>query len=242
MHAGDELLLVTGVSHRTGGGNLVVSRAYGGTKAASHRAGSTLYLVKTGTSIGDAQPGVVQPRSVVTSKIGQATSSPGQVNTITVTLSVNSALDIPAVSKIIIKGLTGSGTGSGNVLSSLAIADVGSPSATSKFGSSGWWNQTEGSLTLVLASGQSLAADTLIVFSFDLMNPSNSQVSSPTFVSAECVHSDAVLHYTTDGSAPASTSSSTFSTPVTVPQGQTLTAIAAYSDQRDSNSSAATYT
>ena len=128
------------------------------------------------------------------------------------------------------------------MLSSLAIADVGSPSATSKFGSSGWWNQTEGSLTLVLASGQSLAADTWIVFSFDLMNPSNSQASSPTFVSAECVHSDAVLHYTTDGSAPASTSSSTFSTPVTVPQGQTLTAIAAYSDQRDSNSSAATYT
>jgi hypothetical protein len=125
-------------------------------------------------------------------------SSPRQTNTLTVTFSVNAQLDALVFSKVVITGLTGSSTGSGNTLVSLAISNRGTPSATTIFGSSGSWNQTAGSLRLTVATGQSLAAAaTPVIFSFDLVNPASGQAPRSTFIVAECLHSDATLRYTT---------------------------------------------
>jgi len=190
---------------------------------------------------GDAVPLRVQARSLFSVHIGQSTSSPSQTNTLKVTLALNSPLDTPVLSKITIVGLIGSATGNSNNLVSLTISDVGSPSATNIFGGTGSWNQTAGSLVLTVAAGQSISSTIPLVFSFDLQNPAESQAPSPTSIMAECVHSDAVLHYTTDGSQPTS-SSSTYSTAVAVTTGQTLKVVASYDNQRDSQHSSATYT
>lgn len=183
----------------------------------------------------------MQARSLFSVRIGQSTSSPDQTNTLKVTLALNSPLDTPVLSKITIAGIIGSATGNHSHLVSVAINDVGSPSAATIFGGTGSWNQTAGSLVLTVAAGQSISATTPLVFSFDIRNPATSQAPSPTSIMAECVHSDAVLHYTTDGSQPMS-SSSTYSTAVAVTTGQTLKVVASYDDQRDSQESSATYT
>ena len=162
-----------------------------------HKTGSAVYLVKLGCTIGDAAPLRVHARSLFSANIGQSTSSPSQTNTLTVTFSVNAQLDAPVFSKVVITGLTGSSTGSGSTLMSLAISNRGTPSATTIFGSSGSWNQTAGSLTLTVATGQSLAAATPVIFSFDLVNPASGQAPRSTFIVAECLHSDATLRYTT---------------------------------------------
>jgi len=233
----DELMYVSALA----GTHVTVTRANDGTRPAWHKTGTTIYLIKDGCSIGDAVPLRVQARSLFSVHIGQSTSSPSQTNTLKVTLALNSPLDTPVLSKITIVGLIGSATGNSNNLVSLAISDVGSPSATNIFGGTGSWNQTAGSLVLTVAAGQSISSTIPLVFSFDLQNPAESQAPSPTSIMAECVHSDAVLHYTTDGSQPTS-SSSTYSTAVAVTTGQTLKVVASYDNQRDSQHSSATYT
>jgi len=67
------------------------------------------------------------------------------------------------------------------------------------------------------------------------------QDAPATFVIAECVHSDAALYYTTDGSQPSS-ASTLYSTAVAITTGQTLKAIAAYQEQQDSEAESGTYT
>jgi hypothetical protein len=187
-------------------------------------------------------PLLVHARSLFKVSIGQSTSSPGENNTLTVTLALNAPLDTPLFSQVTIKGLTGSATGSGDTHVSLPISDVGAgTSATTVFGSTGIWNQTAGYLVLTLASGQSLPAGTPLTFSFVLKNPLSSQAAPSTSVVAQCVHSDAALYYTTDGSQPSS-ASGLYSTAVAVTTGQTLKAVAVYQDQRDSETDSATYT
>jgi len=233
----DELVRVSAVA----GTDVTVTRGFDGTSPALHKTGTTVYLVKPGCSIGDAAPLRVHARSLFSAKIGQSTSSPSQINTLTVTFAVNAQLDTPVFSKVIITGLTGSSTGGGSTLVSLDIRDRGAPSATTIFGSSGSWNQTAGSLTLTVAAGQNLAAATDVIFSFDLVNPVSGQAPRSTSIVAECLHSDASLHYTTDGSQPTS-GSSTYTSAVAVTTGQTLKAVASYDDQRDSDLASATYT
>jgi hypothetical protein len=232
-----ELVRVTSVA----GTNITVTRGFGGTSPALHKTGSAVYLVKPGCTIGDAAPLRVHARSLFSANIGQSTSSPSQTNTLTVTFSVNAQLDTPVFSKVVITGLTGSSTGSGSTLVSLAIRNRGTPSATTIFGSSGSWNQTAGSLTLTVATGQSLAASTPVIFSFDLVNPASGQAPRSTFIVAECLHSDATLRYTTDGTQPTSVSS-TYTSAVAVTTGGTLKAIASYEGQRNSDLASATYT
>jgi hypothetical protein len=191
-------------------------------------------------NVGDATPLLVQARSFFSLSMGQSTSSPGQMNTITLTLAINSPLDAPAVSKITIFGLTGSVTGSVNSLLVLPIKAVGTPSAINIFGASGLWNKTAGSLVLTLAAGQSIAAATPIVFSFDLQNPATEQSAPATSIKAECVHSDATLYYTTDGSQ-ASSASNKYATVVALTTGQTVKVVASYDEQLNSEQSSATY-
>jgi hypothetical protein len=96
-------------------------------------------------------------------------------------------------------------------------------------------------LTLTVATGQSLAASTPVIFSFDLVNPASGQAPRSTFIVAECLHSDATLRYTTDGTQPTSVSS-TYTSAVAVTTGGTLKAIASYEGQRNSDLASATYT
>jgi len=237
LQVDDELLSVRSVS----GTNITVARAFGGTSLSHHVQGAAVYLIQPGCTIGDAVPLLVHARSLFSVSIGQSTSSPGQDNTITVTLALNSPLNTPSFSKITVQGLTGSATGSSNSISVLAISDVGSPSATTIFGGTGSWNQTAGSLVLALASGQSLSAGTPLAFSFVLKNPLLAQDAPSTSVTAQCVYSDAALYYTADGSQPSS-ASTLYSSAVAITTGQTLKAIAAYQEQLDSEAESGTYT
>ena len=74
------------------------------------------------------------------------------------------------------------------------------------FDVAGAWDQGEGTLTLIIASGQTLAPGAFYSFSFELVNPPTAQPGPPVTLSSDGASSDAEIYFTTDGAPPTAAS------------------------------------
>jgi len=109
--------------------------------------------------------------------ISQSTSSPGATNTITVSFKPQFSLTGARNSTITISGLLGSMTPD----STLTLLDSGA-----LFNTTARWVAQTGSLTLAVASGQTVPSTSVTVIKFDLENPTVAQdAPSMIFISAE---------------------------------------------------------
>ena len=109
------------------------------------------------------------------------------------------------------------------------------------FDVAGAWDQASGTLTLVIASGQTLAAGAFYSFSFEVVNPSTAQAGTAVTLSSDGASSDASIYFTTDG-APPTTSSTQFTTAFAVAGHTEVLAAAAYAGQALGAVENATYT
>jgi len=221
IQVGEELLLVTAVADDDAA--LTVQRGALGTAVAPHRAGAPARRVVPGAALGDAAPLRVQGPAWFARSVGQSSPYPGAANRISVTLGANVAIAYAGVSRLVVAGLGGSATADDS-----ALPLYGSDAAV--FGGTGAWDQSAGTLTLTVASGQSVTPGAFYTVSFDLVNPSAAQDARNVTLSSDGASSSATVYYTTDGSAPTS-SSEAFSSPISISAYTQLLATAQYAGQ-----------
>jgi len=131
---------------------------------------ASLPLTSQGT---DKEALLIYPSATFTVKaIGQARSTPGATNTITVTFKPQFALTGAKKSTITISGLKGSMTPD----KPIKLLD-----SDSKFNSVAAWDSKAGKLVLTVAPGQVVPADSATTIAFDLLNPKYPQ-SGPAVV------------------------------------------------------------
>ena len=148
-------------------------------QAAMTKPGTTLYGVANG-----ADPLTVEVPAFSVKSIQQSSTSPGALNSITITLTTN--FNLPDGSTVTILGLIGSLTASS---SSLSIA-----STSSILGIQGVWTQDSGVLLLTAESGGMLAATPCTV-TFSLTNPESDHTSPLVRVEASIIeNSSPVAH------------------------------------------------
>ena len=130
---------------------------------------------------GKSAPLTIMPPTFVTAKIGQNKPFASVTdNSITVTLKSNSALSSAGSSSasITISGLLNSQTAD---TSSLTISAGAFATAV---GGTGSWNKKSGTLSMTVATGSTLAANTDYIFSFTLSNPAAGQKAATVLISA----------------------------------------------------------
>ena len=112
-------------------------------------------------------------------EIGQSNPLAGGSNTITVTIQSNVNLAQAQSSAVTLTALV-NGLSDGDV----ALTDVASTGATTVFGGQGVMNNSGGTLTLTVASGETVAAGTTYKFSFTITNPSTQQNHATVTIAA----------------------------------------------------------
>ena len=105
-------------------------------------------------------------------KIGQSSVSASSLNTITVTMSMYSALQADQSARISISGLLGSDTPSGT----LQLNSDNGTRFYSRFGTEADWHQSNGTLVLTVVADSEMTVNYL--FSFELMNPADGHNST----------------------------------------------------------------
>jgi hypothetical protein len=138
--------------------------------------------IRIGTCASASEPMEVLHPKVTVAKIEQSSTSPGSMNTMTVTLQFNTPVSANPGATVMIHGFNGAIAEDGP----MAIFDMEghSPSSTSVFMSApngvpgtGKWDSSDQSLTLHI--GAPLQADSAYIFKFRVRNPTCSQKAKP---------------------------------------------------------------
>jgi hypothetical protein len=158
---------------------VLIESPAGGIGATGVQTDAGAALATPGARSGDTAPLVVRATTFTIKEMGQATPNPGERNTLTVTLAVN--VELPAGTRVSFTGLTGSTRTSTN---SLPIQDSNGAGTATIFGGSGVWFRNAGTLTLEVAAGQTMAAETAYAFAFELTNPTVAQAARAVFIAA----------------------------------------------------------
>eukprot|EP00961_Rhodomonas_salina_P194654 2628092-Rhodomonas_salina.1 len=179
----DEILLVTGVFNN--GTNISVTRAQEASSAAAHASGAVVIVVrKSVLSMGRTTAASATRMSVLS--VASADIVVGSFIAIGSEIALVSGVLVNTIT--VVRGQKGTSAVSHadgtEVRSILPIQNVGNVNVSSIFGPYGSWDQSLGTLTLSILSGQTLAALTQYLFSVDLLNADMAQASVSPLISA----------------------------------------------------------
>jgi hypothetical protein len=117
---------------------------------------------------------------LITTSVSESSLQPGQINSVSFTLS--SSIDLTQGRKIVITGLVGSGSSDNEDLNLRGTCAGKLDAPGSSQGK--MWVQSSGTLTLVVRAGQRIFKNSDCSFTVDLRNPTKSQDPRPVRVSA----------------------------------------------------------